>query len=80
MEVGEMGLRRKRGGGIVGGFHVPVMCGSGDGEAEEIEKQLSREGSHFSLSSGMLPSLGARSDRRIKLRGLVISPFDKRYR
>ncbi|XP_042973333.1 potassium channel AKT1-like [Carya illinoinensis] len=50
------------------------MCGQ-----EEIE-QLSRDGSHYSVSTGILPSLGARSNRRVKLRRLIISPYDHRYR
>ncbi|XP_027332080.1 potassium channel AKT1 [Abrus precatorius] len=53
---------------------VPMsMCGQ-----EELE--LSRDGSHYSLSTGILPSLGARSNRRIKLRPLIIAPYDRRYR
>ncbi|KAF8393267.1 hypothetical protein HHK36_021508 [Tetracentron sinense] len=48
------------------------MCG------EEIE-QMSRDGSHYSLSTGILPSLGARSNRRVKLRRFIISPYDRRY-
>lgn len=55
------------------GFRVSV-CGQ-----EEIE-QLSRDGSHYSLSTGILPSLGARSSRRIKLRRFILSPYDRRYR
>lgn len=50
------------------------MCGQ-----EEIE-QLSRDGSHYSLSTGILPSLGARSNRRVQLRRFIISPYDHRYR
>ncbi|KAJ1390188.1 Voltage-dependent channel domain superfamily [Sesbania bispinosa] len=50
-----------------------AMCGE-----EEIE--LSRDGSHYSLSTGILPSLGARSNRRVKLKPLIISPYDRRYR
>ncbi|XP_015898998.1 potassium channel AKT1 [Ziziphus jujuba] len=51
------------------------MCGE-----EQIE-QLSRDGSHYSLSTGILPSLGARSsNRRVKLRKFIISPYDRRYR
>lgn len=51
------------------------MCGQ-----EEIE-QLSRDGSHYSLTTGILPSLGARaSTRRVKLRQFIISPYDRRYR
>ncbi|CAN8246915.1 unnamed protein product [Cochlearia groenlandica] len=48
-------------------------------EADEIE-QLSRESSHFSLSTGILPSLGARSNRRVKLRRFIVSPYDHKYR
>ncbi|KAJ1392370.1 inwardly rectifying potassium channel subunit, partial [Sesbania bispinosa] len=52
---------------------VPMaMCGE-----EEIE--LSRDGSHYSLTTGILPSLGARSNRRVKLKPLIISPYDRRY-
>ncbi|KAL2229086.1 potassium channel AKT1-like isoform X1 [Sesamum indicum] len=54
------------------------MCGAG-AEAREIE-QLSREGSHYSFSTGILPSLGARSNRRVKLRSFIVSPYDRRYR
>ncbi|KAL7102225.1 hypothetical protein ACP275_08G105800 [Erythranthe tilingii] len=53
------------------------MCGGA--QTEEIE-QFSREGSHYSLSTGILPSLGARSNRRIKLRSFIVSPYDRRYR
>ncbi|KAF8400701.1 hypothetical protein HHK36_014001 [Tetracentron sinense] len=55
-----------------GAFGVS-MCG------QEIE-QMSRDGSHYSLSSGILPSLGARTNRRVKLRRFIISPYDRRYR
>nr|CAZ64538.1 inward rectifying shaker-like K+ channel [Vitis vinifera] len=55
------------------GFGVSV-CGQ-----PEIE-QLSRDGSHYSLSTGILPSLGARSNRRVKLRNFILSPYDRRYR
>ncbi|KAJ0260291.1 Ankyrin repeat-containing domain-containing protein [Hirschfeldia incana] len=48
-------------------------------DIDEIE-QLSRESSHFSLSTGILPSLGARSNRRIKLKRFVVSPYDHNYR
>ncbi|KHG16749.1 Potassium channel AKT1 -like protein [Gossypium arboreum] len=56
-----------------GVFRVSV-CGQ-----EEVE-HLSRESSHYSLSTGILPSLGARSNRRVKLRSSIISPYDRRYR
>ncbi|KAF9680500.1 hypothetical protein SADUNF_Sadunf06G0127700 [Salix dunnii] len=54
-------------------FRISV-CGQ-----EELE-QLSREGSHYSLSTGILPSLGARSNRRVKLKRFIISPYDLHYR
>ncbi|GLT45003.1 hypothetical protein SLA2020_188710 [Shorea laevis] len=56
-----------------GVFRVSV-CGQ-----EELE-HLSRESSHYSLSTGILPSLGARSNRSVKLRRFIISPYDRRYR
>lgn len=46
---------------------------------EEID-MLSREGSQFSLTTGILPPLGARNTRRVKLRRFVISPHDHKYR
>lgn len=51
------------------------MCGDG----EELE-QISREGSQYSLTTGILPSLGARSNRRFKLHNFIVSPYDRRYR
>lgn len=68
-------LRNRGGRGEGGGFSVSV-CGQ---EREDIE-QLSRDGSHYSLSTGVLPSLGARSNRRVKLRKFIISPYDHHYR
>ncbi|KAK6126799.1 hypothetical protein DH2020_039447 [Rehmannia glutinosa] len=61
-----------------GGLLRVSMCGGG-AEAREIE-QLSREGSQYSLSTGILPSLGARSNRRVRLRPYIVSPYDRRYR
>ncbi|KAJ4843481.1 RAC-alpha serine/threonine-protein kinase [Turnera subulata] len=55
-----------------GMFKVSV-CGQ-----EEFE--LSRDGSQYSLNTGILPSLGARSNRRVQLKKLIISPYDRRYR
>ncbi|KAH9290497.1 hypothetical protein KI387_034614, partial [Taxus chinensis] len=43
------------------------------------DEQMSVEDSHFTYSSGMLPSLGARSNRRVKLGRFIISPYDPRY-
>ncbi|KAI4335782.1 hypothetical protein L6164_014392 [Bauhinia variegata] len=50
------------------------MCGE-----DEVD-ELSRDGSHYSLTTGILPSLGAGSNHRIKLRNFIISPYDRRYR
>uniref|UniRef100_A0A162A192 Potassium channel n=1 Tax=Daucus carota subsp. sativus TaxID=79200 RepID=A0A162A192_DAUCS len=57
-------------------FKVPVICGT----ELEREIELSRDGSHYSLTTGILPSLGARSNRRVQLRNFIISPYDRRYR
>ncbi|XP_030549976.2 potassium channel AKT1-like [Rhodamnia argentea] len=65
------GVGRSSIGGV---FGVSLMCGQ-----EELQ-DLSRDGSHYSLSTGILPSLGARSSRRIKLRRFIISPYDRYYR
>ncbi|KAI3775465.1 hypothetical protein L1987_50042 [Smallanthus sonchifolius] len=51
------------------------MCGG----TQELE-QISRDGSQYSLTTAILPSLGARSNRRVKLRSFIISPYDHRYR
>ncbi|KAG6536954.1 hypothetical protein ZIOFF_002032 [Zingiber officinale] len=57
-------------------FNMPMamMCGL------ETEKEISRDGSHYSIFSGILPSLGARSTRRVMLRWFIVSPYDRRYR
>lgn len=51
-------------------------------KSREFEDEVrSRDETFFSnISSGMLPSLGARSNRRVKLRKCIISPYDPRYR
>ncbi|KAG7567748.1 Ankyrin repeat [Arabidopsis thaliana x Arabidopsis arenosa] len=62
--------------------------GRGSGRAKDAEDDvadhLSRDGtmSQYSLSKGLLPSLGAnnRSSRDVILRRFIISPFDPRYR
>ncbi|CAN1750733.1 Potassium channel AKT1 [Linum perenne] len=54
-------------------FNVSV-CGE-----DELE-HISRDGSNYSLSTGILPSLGARSNRRVRLRSFIISPYDRHYR
>ena len=55
----------------------PWGCGGG---GVALERELSRDGSHYSISGGILPSLGARSNRRVKLRPFIVSPYDRRYR
>ncbi|KAL0921188.1 hypothetical protein M5K25_008239 [Dendrobium thyrsiflorum] len=57
----------------IGGFNVQTMCG----RRAEV---LSRDGSHYSTTSNILPALGARGNRRLKLRPFILSPYDKRYR
>ncbi|KAK9947626.1 hypothetical protein M0R45_003241 [Rubus argutus] len=55
-------------------FSRVSMCGQ-----EQLD--LSRDGSHYSLSTGILPSLGARSsNRRVKLSRFIVSPYDRHYR
>ncbi|CAM8914666.1 unnamed protein product [Rhodiola kirilowii] len=62
------------------------MMGGGGGamvmraQSQEEFEMLSREGSQFSLTTGILPPLGARSTRRVKLRHFIVSPHDRRYR
>ncbi|KAJ4976161.1 hypothetical protein NE237_001267 [Protea cynaroides] len=61
----------RRRGKNIGLFSISVR-------SQEI-KQLSRENSRYNLSSVLLPSLGAKSTQRIKLRRFIISPYDRRY-
>nr|XP_043635151.1 potassium channel AKT1-like isoform X2 [Erigeron canadensis] len=63
---------------IGGGLRVYSMCGGAN--ISEVEHEISRNGSQYSLTTGILPSLGARSNRRVKLRNFIISPYDRRYR
>ncbi|KAK4257354.1 hypothetical protein QN277_006952 [Acacia crassicarpa] len=44
------------------------------------EIQVTTEANHFSLSTGILPSLGATNTPRIRLKTCVLSPYDPRYR
>ncbi|KAF0920068.1 hypothetical protein E2562_032758 [Oryza meyeriana var. granulata] len=62
------------------GRRMPACGPWGHGGDPALERELSRDGSHYSISSAILPSLGARSNRRIKLRRFIISPYDRRYR
>ena len=57
---------------------LKAMCGY---EAREEQQELARDESHYSISSNILPPLGARSHhRRAKLRWFIVSPYDRRYR
>ncbi|XP_047308580.1 potassium channel AKT1-like [Impatiens glandulifera] len=81
MDGGSYGGGSRRARGRVGRmFKVPVLCGS---ELQTAAEQISRDGgsSHYSsFSTGILPSLGARSSRAVKLSQYVISPYDRRLR
>ncbi|KAF0909391.1 hypothetical protein E2562_035831 [Oryza meyeriana var. granulata] len=64
---------------------TPTKCGplgSGGGGALGLTRQLSSThvSPRFSFSSGILPSLGVRSERRVRLRRFIVSPYDRRYR
>ncbi|KAL8498140.1 hypothetical protein ACS0TY_021463 [Phlomoides rotata] len=64
-----------------GGLLRASMCGGvSEAEARDIEQLSREEGSQYSLSTGILPSLGARSNRRVRLRSFIISPYDRNYR
>ncbi|XP_010254477.1 PREDICTED: potassium channel AKT1-like [Nelumbo nucifera] len=47
---------------------------------EQDIEQISLDGSQYSLTTGVLPALGAKNNRRAKLRWFIISPYDRRYR
>ncbi|XWS73083.1 hypothetical protein CRYUN_Cryun02cG0095300 [Craigia yunnanensis] len=56
-------------------------CGSCKEEEGDRLHSLSKEGSQSSISVSVLPSLGpTRSNRKVKLRCFILSPFDPRYR
>ncbi|XP_048133275.1 potassium channel AKT1-like isoform X1 [Rhodamnia argentea] len=59
-----------------------VLCGVSLSACGQEETQaFSRDGSsHYSLSTGILPSLGARSNRTVRLRSFIVSQLDHRYR
>ncbi|XP_048133152.1 potassium channel AKT1-like isoform X3 [Rhodamnia argentea] len=78
------GRMKKRGGAIL--RNPKSMCGGGgDGDwgksvhEQEAVEQLSRD-EEYSISGGILPSLGGKTNRMVKLRRFIISPFDYRYR
>ncbi|KAL3747606.1 hypothetical protein ACJRO7_016411 [Eucalyptus globulus] len=67
------GLMRNR-GGVLCGVSLSV-CG------QEEMQAFSRDGSsQYSLATGILPSLGARSNRAVQLRSFIVSSLDRRYR
>nr|AAF81249.1 putative potassium channel protein Mkt1p [Mesembryanthemum crystallinum] len=56
------------------------LCSGNKGQLDGVEPSSIDGTSQYSLSNGLLPSLGARSNRRVILRRFIISPFDSRYR
>nr|AAL25648.1 inward-rectifying K+ channel [Eucalyptus camaldulensis] len=67
------GLMRNR-GGVLCGVSLSV-CG------QEEMQAFSRDGSsQYSLATGILLSLGARSNRVVQLRSFIVSSLDRRYR
>ncbi|XP_061356258.1 potassium channel AKT1-like [Gastrolobium bilobum] len=60
-----------------------MSCGGNDEEADEKEIETKDDGSQYSLTGILLPSLGAtaaRGSRRPKLRRFIISPSNHRYK
>lgn len=57
-----------------------IMCGMDTVESEIERVSRDDDKSSHSISTGILPSLGAHSNRRIKLRPFIVSPFDPHYR
>ncbi|KAF5726227.1 potassium channel AKT1-like [Tripterygium wilfordii] len=63
-----------------------LLCGrvsdGGGGGVVDVEVMSRDDGSQYSLSAGILPSLGAtaRSNRTVLSRPYIVSPFDPRYR
>ncbi|XP_059460483.1 potassium channel AKT1-like [Corylus avellana] len=72
--------QRKKLGGVFRGS-ICGQRGEGVGGAEDQQPQRD-DGSHYSLTAGILPPLGitAFTTRRVKLRPFIFSPFDPRYR
>lgn len=47
-------------------------------EDSDLMDSMSKDGSQYSLSVSVLPSLGPnRTNRKVKLRRFIISPFDR---
>ncbi|KAL5198081.1 hypothetical protein ABZP36_001593 [Zizania latifolia] len=65
---------------------MPTKCSpwaggdTGGGAGLALELSPTHVSPRFSFSSGILPSLGARSDRHVRLRRFIVSPYDRRYR
>ncbi|XP_057505314.1 potassium channel AKT1-like [Actinidia eriantha] len=62
--------------GIIGG-EKGLSNHNNNSEFEHLSRD---ERSSYSLSGGILPSLGAHTNRKTKLRPFIVSPFDSRYR
>lgn len=56
------------------------VCGEKLNDNVDIATSVDGTTTQYSFSNGVLPSLGARSNRRNALRKFIISPFDPRYR
>ncbi|CAM8980347.1 unnamed protein product [Rhodiola kirilowii] len=64
-----------------------MKCRGGDSDRDREVAEVRRDEvdedddrSWMSMSGGLIPPLGARSNRRLRLRPFTISPFDSRYR
>lgn len=65
-------------GGGGGKGSLPFSSASDFGRHNNISRD--ERSSYGSLSAGILPSLGAHTNRNTKVRRFIISPFDSRYR
>ncbi|XP_038710789.1 potassium channel AKT1-like isoform X1 [Tripterygium wilfordii] len=76
-----MGQKKKRTSSLLCG-RVSDGGGAGCGGAVDIEDISRDDGSQYSLTAGILPSLGAagRSNRTVLSCRYIVSPFDPRYR
>lgn len=63
-----------------GGSHGNRLATITSGHEEMGDHHSRDDGSQFSLTGGILPPLGGKVSRKVKLQRLVISPFDYRYR
>ncbi|PSR91820.1 Potassium channel like [Actinidia chinensis var. chinensis] len=64
--------------GIIGG--EKGLINHNNNNNSDFEHLSRDERSSYSLSGGILPSLGAHTNRKTKLRPFIVSPFDSRYR